>query len=482
MDSPIAPNNTIAAADRVPLKQKLAYGLGGPVDILAIWIFVSIAYPVFNMELQMSPTRVAVILMALRLWDGIADPVMGWISDNTRSRWGRRRPFIFIGAILASITYPIIWWFPMDLSHDQLMIWVIGFGILFYTCFTIWAVPFQSLLMEMTPDYDERTRVTSIRGIFQSLAGLFNGFCWWLSLRPVFSMTNEAGELVPSTINGMRYISLGVALIILILGLLPALFVKERYYTSGLVESQKRVSLFEGLKITLSCGPFLVLCVFTVLFLFGQSIYDNYGRYVGTYYVLGGDWEKSALITSWGTLVYVVFNLFMIPVFARISEDIGKNKCLLNASFLFLFSAALTYYTFTPEQPYLMLVNGAFLGVAYAGLWTMLPTMQTDVVDYDELKTGARREGSFASVYSWVLKLSFCTGYLLSGPLLEMTGFDAALSGEQSSETLKHMRLGFVFIPMVAVALAIAVLRFFPIDRAKANEIRASLEARRGAL
>ena len=88
-------------SDRVPLNQKLAYGLGGPVDILAIWVFVSIAYPVFNMELQMSPTRVAVILMALRLWDGIADPVMGWISDNTRSRWGRRRSLIFIGAILA---------------------------------------------------------------------------------------------------------------------------------------------------------------------------------------------------------------------------------------------------------------------------------------------------------------------------------------------------------------------------------------------
>ena len=476
------PKTSISKQDRVPLGQKLAYGLGGPVDILAIWVFVSIAYPVFNMELQMSPTRVAVILMALRLWDGIADPVMGWISDNTRSPWGRRRPFIFIGAILAAITYPLIWWFPMDLSHDQLMIWVIGFGILFYTCFTIWAVPFQSLLMEMTPDYDERTRVTSVRGIFQSLAGLFNGFCWWLSLRPVFSMTNEAGELVPSAINGMRYISLGVALTILILGLLPALFVKERYYTSGLVKSQKPVGLFKGLKTTLSCRPFLVLCAFTVLFLFGQSIYDNYGRYVGTYYVLGGDWEKSALITSWGTLVYVIFNLFMIPVFAQISEDIGKNKCLLIACFFFLFSAILTCFTFTPDQPYLMLVNGAFLGVAYAGLWTMLPTMQTDVVDYDELKTGARREGSFASVYSWVLKLSFCTGYLLSGPFLEMTGFDAALGGEQSSETLNYLRVGFVLIPVVAVVLAIAMLRFFSIDRKKANEIRASLEARRGAL
>ena len=108
MDSSIAPNNTIAAAVRVPLKQKLAYGLGGPVDILAIWIFVSIAYPVFNMELQMSPTRVAVILMALRLWDGIADPVMGWISDNTRSRWGRRRPFIFIVVVAPIIVIAAI--------------------------------------------------------------------------------------------------------------------------------------------------------------------------------------------------------------------------------------------------------------------------------------------------------------------------------------------------------------------------------------
>ena len=482
MDSSIAPNNATAAADRVPFKQKLAYGLGGPVDILAIWVFVSIAYSVFNMELQMSPTRVAVILMVLRAWDGIADPVMGWISDNTRSRWGRRRPYIFIGAILAAITYPLIWWFPMDLSHDQLMIRVIGFGILFYTCFTIWVVPFQSLLMEMTPDYDERTRVTSIRGIFQSLAGLFNGVCWWLSLRPVFSMTNEAGELVPSAINGMRYISLGVALTILILGILPALFVKERYYTSGLVKSQKRVSLFKGLKTTLSCRPFLVLCVFTVLFLFGQSIYDNYGRFVGTYYVLGGDWEKSALITIWGTCVYVFFNIIMIPVFARISVRIGKNKCLSIASFFFLFSAVLTWYMYIPGRPYLMLVNSAFLGISFAGLWTMLPTMQTDVVDYDELKTGSRREGSFASVYSWVLKFSFCTGYLLSGPFLEMTGFDAALGGEQSSETLNYLRVGFVFIPVVAVALAIAMLRFFPIDRSKANEIRASLEARRGAL
>ena len=151
------------------------------------------------------------------------------------------------------------------------------------------------------------------------------------------------------------------------------------------------------------------------------------------------------------------------------------------SSFLFLFSAILTWYTFTPEQPYLMLVNGAFWEPIRRSV-DHVTYMQTDVVDYDELKTGARREGSFASVYSWVLKLSFCAGYLLSGPFLEMTGFDAALGGEQSSDTLKHLRIGFVSIPVVAVVLAVAMLRFFQIDRSKASAIRASLEARRGVL
>ena len=141
----------VAAEDRVPFLKKLAYALGGPVDIFSVWILVSIAYPFFNMELQMRPLYVSVILMSLRLWDGIIDPIMGCISDNFRSRWGRRRPFILVGAILSGLTYPLIWWFPSSFSQEQVMLWVIGFGILFYTCFTVWAMPYQSLLMEMTP-------------------------------------------------------------------------------------------------------------------------------------------------------------------------------------------------------------------------------------------------------------------------------------------------------------------------------------------
>jgi GPH family glycoside/pentoside/hexuronide:cation symporter len=475
-------NQSVAVApnDRVPFPKKLAYALGGPVDILSVWVLVSIAYPLFNMDLEMRPLYVSIILMSLRLWDGIIDPIMGWLSDNARTRWGRRRPFVFVGAILSALTYPLIFWFPVGLSPEQNMLWVIGFGIIFYTCFTVWAMPYQSMLMEMTPDYNERTRVTEVRGYFQTLAGLVNGWIWWITLRPLFFAAEPGtGELVASTANGMRYVSLGIAVVILVGGVIPAIFVKERYYEQVRTH-QKKIKLMKSLKDTFSNRAFLILCVFTLFFLLGTAIFDSYGRYVGTYYVLGGDWGRSAVFAGWGTLVYTIFSLMFIPIFRRLSERIGKNKSLFAAVSLVLVSATTTWWTFTPDCPWLMLINTAFIGAGYAGLWLMLPSMQVDVVDFDELRTGERREGGFASIFSWILKFSFCVGFLISGPLLEWTGFDASLGGEQGEAVYRNMRIGYILIPVGSLLAALVILKFFPINPVKAAEIRKELEVRRG--
>jgi GPH family glycoside/pentoside/hexuronide:cation symporter len=255
-------------------------------------------------------------------------------------------------------------------------------------------MPYQSLLMEMTPDYNERTRVAAVRGVMQSITGFVVGCSWWLALRPVFA-DPVTGD--PSTVNGMRYISLGASVLILLLGVLPALFVKERYYGSDVVQDQKKIGLIKGLRETLSCKPFLVLCLFTIFFLLGTSIYDSYGRYVGTYYVLEGDWNKSALFQIYGTALYMLASLIFIPIFRRLSERIGKASCLFIAAMIVLFSALTTWFTNTPELPYLMLANTLFIGVGYAGLWLMIPSMNADVVDADELETGERRGGQFCS-------------------------------------------------------------------------------------
>lgn len=467
----------IAQEDRVPFGKKLAYALGGPVDILSVWVLVSIAYPFFNMELGMRPLYVAIILMSLRLWDAVTDPIMGCISDNTRTRWGRRRPYILVGAILAGLAYPAIWWFPSHFNQTQVMLWVIGFGCLFYTCFTVWGMPYQSLLMEMTPDYNERTRVAEIRGYFQTLTGFVNGWVWWITLRPIFAnpVTGQA-----STVNGMRYVSLVIGAVIIVLGVIPALFVKERYYESNLTRNQKRINIFTSLRETLSNRTFTMLCLFTLCFLLGTAIFDSYGRYVGTYYVLGGDWARSSSFAGYGTVIYTVFSLSFIPIFRRLSERWGKLRCLQLSVLMVLFSATLTWWTFNPAYPYLMLLNTVFIGAGYAGLWLMIPSMQVDVVDDDELKTGERREGSFASIFSWVLKLSFCIGFLISGPLLEWTGFDSTLTGPQPDTVLHNMRVGYIAIPVTSLVIAFLLLRFYPLTRERMGEIRGQLEARRG--
>lgn len=465
----------IKAEDKVPFRKKLAYAAGGPVDILGVWVMVSIAYQVFNFELKMTPTQVAIILMSLRLWDGVADPIMGWISDNFRSKWGRRRPFILIGAILAGLTYPLIWWFPTDMSSGQIMVWVIGFGVLFYSCFTVWAMPYQSMLMEMTPDYNERTRVAEIRGYFQTAAGFLNGWIWWISMLPIFFVNGEA-----SPVNGMRYLSLGIGVLIVILGVLPAIFVKERYYESDLVKNQEKVNLLKSLKETFSNRPFIILCLLTLFFLLGTSIFDSYGRFVGTYYVLDGNWDEGAKFAGYGTFIYMVFSYIFIPIFRSLSEKIGKPKVLSFSIALVLVAVSTTWWTFTPDNPWLMLTNTAFIGAGYAGLWLMIPSMQVDVVDYDELKTGERREGSYASIFSWVLKLSFVIGFLISGPVIEMTGFDANLNADQKEGVYDIMRIGYIAIPVFALVVAVALLKVFPITKEKASEIRLELEARRG--
>ena len=118
----------------------------------------------------------------------------------------------------------------------------------------------------------------------------------------------------------MRYISLIIGAVIIVCGVIPAIFVKERYYESSLTRNQAKVNLFKSLGETFRNGPFLALCLFTVLFLLGTAIFDSYGRYVGTYYVLGGDWAKSSVFSGYGTFVYALFCFAFLPLFRRLSE------------------------------------------------------------------------------------------------------------------------------------------------------------------
>ena len=467
---------TTAPADRVSLRNKLIYGAAGPVDIWATWVPLTMAYQVFNMALGLSPALVSISFAVFRLYDAVIDPVMGWISDNTRTQWGRRRPYIVVGALLTGLTFPLIWFVQPGWSPTLMTVWLIGGGLIFFTFFTIWAMPYQSMLLEMTGDYNERTSVTSYRALFQNLASVVSGWVWAITQLPFF-VNPSTGEA--DTLAGIRTVAIVMGVLVIVLGILPGLFIRELHYEK--LGAVKKESLMGSLKLTLRCKPFLLILGFSVLFSLGGNIPMSFGPYITTFYVCGGDQAQASVLTGWAGTIGLAAAIGSLPLYNLLSRHIGKTRTLGFCVSLLIIASVGGWWLYTPEIPQLFIVQKLLIFVANAGLWVMLPSMVADVVDYDELSTGERREGAFASIFSWILKVSMTLGLALSGPFLEWSGFKIEAGADQPEDVYTIMRLAFTVVPTIGLLAAAVVLFFYRLGPAQMAEIRVKLEERRGA-
>ena len=253
--------NITPQVDRVPLYEKAALGVGALSMFFGFAGVSILAYPVYNMLLGVDAGLVGLALMLPRLWDAITDPVMGQISDNFRSRYGRRRPFIVVGAITMGVSFALIWQAPESWSDGMKVFYFIAMQIVFFTCFTVFAVPFNALSYEMTPDYDERNRVMAWLAFFHKSGEFLGG--WMLPLAAVIGvwLVAGAGDL---NATGVLVMAWGVGLVVLAgVGVLPGLFVKERF--AARAAEQGKVKILDGIKAACSNGAFLILVAVIVL-------------------------------------------------------------------------------------------------------------------------------------------------------------------------------------------------------------------------
>jgi len=487
------PSSRIAEEDKVPFWGKVAYASAAPVD----WFAVGLAFwvlwmPIWNIGYGIGPGILGLILMVYRAWDALADPFMGTLSDNTRTRWGRRRPYIFIGAILCALMIPLLWnppefvqnWQPtlpfvgQDHEISGLVIYITGIGLILFTCFTVWAMPYYSLMLEMTPSYDERTRIAGFRSGFTQL-GIFAG-SWVLALASSnFFLSEQTGE--PDVTKGIGVVSFGIAGLVLILGVLPAIFMKERYYKKETVK-QKSIPLMKGIRDTMNIKPFWMLSGFIVLTMFGQGIVSKLGIYLNIYFVNEGGLQNSYMIEGWKGSVMAVAGIASIPFWTWICEKFDKKWAMFAILVSSFFGAFLNFFCYNPDLPYLQLIPAAFQSGVVSAIWLIVPSMQADVVDYDEVATHKRREGSVNSVFSWFLKMAMTLAAGLSGYIIEWTGFDVGLGSEQPEGVLARMLLYLVFLPLIFYAIAAYLIWIYPLDRKTMHEIRDRLENRRGRL
>jgi GPH family glycoside/pentoside/hexuronide:cation symporter len=475
-----------APEDRIPFHLKLVYGLGAFVNNLLAAAIGGMVI-VLNLGLGMNPALVGLLGALPRLTDALTDPLMGYISDNTRSRWGRRRPYIFVGAILVGIIYALLWQLPADRSESFYFWYFLSGSLIFYLAYTMFATPWVAFGYELTPDYHERTRLMGTQNFVGQLPYM---------IAPYFLAIMANDRWFPDMVEGAAGLSIIIGVFVIVVGIMPAIFLRERFMAIAEAEVQDKhaqpdgtmtvilrsmMDFFRGFLITLRFVPFLKLCAATFLVFNGFMLIAAFQSYVIIYYVFGGDTDAGAAFVGHSGLLGAVSTLAVIMFVTWLGTKIGKRRAFFVTTGISMLGYALKWFCYNPDFPLLLLVPAPLMAFGLGGLFTLMPSMIADVVDMDELNTHERREGMYGSIFWWVVKLGMAAALAGGGFLLNATGFDVALEGNQSERTIVLMRLFDAFVPCAASGIAIWAIATFSITEEKVHEVRLTLEARRGA-
>ncbi|MCX7003047.1 MAG: MFS transporter [bacterium] len=445
-----------------------AYSIGGIGQGLSSGSIEQLAMPILNMTLNVDPAKLGLIRSIKLLWDGINDPLFGHITDNAKTRWGRRRPFIALGGVLVGLMTFGMWLMPLGKTEWWYLMY---FGIaimLIETASTVFTVPYYALGIEMSPTYHGRTRVAAYRSFLGGLAGMLTPWFLVFCTLPVF-----CGILI-----GARWLSIGLGTIAIITALFAAKICKERTHVSN---AGPREHFFTAVLGCANNSHFWKVTMMYVIMGTAGSLFGQVSGYVSIYYVFHGSIAAGARIGAIAGTLGTILAMCGIPLVAWASKRLGKHGAMRCAVLLMLAGDLLRWVLYNPQYPWLILLSPFTYSIGISATYTILSSMQADVVDVDELQSGRRREGMFGAVSSVVMKASFALATAFSGIILNMTHFDSALGGAQTAQTFFTMRILFSVAPACANALVLFLLYKYPLTAARMDEIRCELQRRRAA-
>ena len=472
---------TTAASDRVPIVQKAAFGAGHLVNNLlpgALGIFMFFLLTAFGMD----PFLAGILGGLPRLFDAVTDPIMGFISDNTRSRFGRRRPYIFVGAILSGVLFAVLWQLDENNSPTFNFWYFLIVSLIYLIGNTIFSTPLIGLGYEMTSDYNERTRLMAFSQIVGQVAWMIVPWFWVLIADP---------DLFESQAVGVRQLSIIVGAICIVLGILPAIFCKG--LDASHMENRKELSfrslfsnlkdLFQGIVEVSKNKPFVKLCGATFLVFNGFQMVASFSFFIIVFYMFNGDYGLAGNWPAWFSTISAMVTAFMvIPIITWMANKMGKRKAFIISTAISIIGYGLKWWGFNPSNPWLIFMPIPLMAFGIGGLFTLMMSMTADVCDLDELNNGMpRKEGTFGAIYWWMVKLGQGLALVLGGLVLKMVGFDQTLA-QQTAETMVNLRIADIAIPAFTAGLAILVMWSYSLTEERAREIKAELESRRGKL
>ena len=416
---------TVAPQDRISWLRLLAYGSGGIIPIALFNIAGQLMGLIGNIGLGLSAFWLGVILIFPRLWDAVSDPIIGHLSDNTRTRWGRRRPYIFVGGLLVLISFAGMWWIPEGIDEWGQLAFIFIALLIFFTACTMFEIPHGALGMEMSKDPHERTRLFSAKSFLGNLFAM--GTPWLLYLAGMEVMRGTGGTLV----DGMRYLSLIIAIVMFPIVVWWFFAIREPGYTFA--QNQQQTQFWSNMKLAIRNKTFLclVLVIFTLAIGFNFVAIFNY--YISIYYLYGGDqYAAGALLGINGTL-WAVTGLIAVFPLNWISPRIGKRRTMLLSIGLMCLAQLSKVVCYNPDYPYLIVFPTILLSAGMLMFFTLGASMLGDICDEDELKTGTRSEGSYYSVFWWFIKMGTAFASFVTGALLMVTQFNETQSQQAAN-------------------------------------------------
>ena len=446
------------AAAKLSKATKLGFGvcdLGGNLFFTALGFYAAIY---LTDTVGIPPAVAGAILLLGKLVDAFWDPILGHLSDNTRTRWGRRRPFILLGAIPLGLAMWFFWTNPRLADPTQLAVWGFLAFILLNMTYSVVNIPYSSLTPELTADYNERSSLNGYRFMFAVVGTLIGA----VAVGPVVAAFGGGPGLDSS--RGYSMVGLIFALIMLVTAVITATSVRE---PKRAAETKGDKGFIKTYLSVFKNKAFVIVLLGYMLHLIGLTFLQTAIPYYFNYIY---EPQYASLQTPAMGLLLVVAMIF-IPISVMVSKKVGKKLTWQICFFILATSSLALFFLGHVLGPtfflIMMVYSGIGVGFGYVAPYAMLP----DAIEVDAIRSGKRNEGAFYGLYLLTSKVGQALAFLMTGLVLSLGHFVANAAQVDSAK----LAIRFLVGPLPAVILigALVLVQFYPLDERTYEKILA---------
>ncbi len=438
---------------RLPVGTKLGYGvcdLGGNLyfTVVAFWLL-----NYFTDTVGISAGLTGIIIMIGKVWDAVTDPLVGFLSDRTKSRWGRRRPYLLFGAVPLFGAMILMFTNPNIANARWEFVWGVGVFCLLSTVYTVVNIPYSSLTPELTKDFHEKTSLNGYRFGFAVLGTLI-GAGAALPIVAAFP-TKDAGFSVMGGIFGA---------VMMITALITFFSVREPAHDRQEVQT----GFLESYKHVLGNKPFRRILFTYAMHIVGVTVVSGILVYFFKYII--GNEEQTTI----ALLFLLVSAMIFIPVSVMVSKRVGKKRTYLVGMAIVAVVAVVTAFTGdaggTSYTFALMVIGGVGLSTTYAIPWSMMP----DTIEWEYARSGKRNEGAYYGMWTFVSKIGQALAIAVTGFVLDVSRYVPDVVQEPSA--ISGIRIIFGPVTAVAFVIGIIILWGYPIDEKSYDQLLTKID------